>query len=168
MIVGFLALCVALGGGAYAAKKKHKKVPYKGLDKDARLKVLPVSNTNAGTNCDPNSKTTYTNCTSVDLTVSTTFPRRVALTFNGIFDSAQTAPPPADPVIARGECRLELDGQPLNGTPIRVEPGAHTDPTTPAMQTTRLRRRLRDQHRQHAAGRQAHLLGRLQRDSRAT
>jgi hypothetical protein len=130
LIVGFLALCVALGGGAYAASKS-KKVPYKGLDKDARLKVLPVSSTNAGTNCDPNSKTTYTICSSVDTNVSTAFPRRVALTFNGVFNSAQTTPPPATPVIARGECRLQLDGQPLNGTQIRVEPTAHTDPTTP-------------------------------------
>ena len=34
-------------------------------------------------------------------------------------------------MIARGECRLQLDGQPLNGTPISVEPGYHADPTTP-------------------------------------
>ena len=57
-VIGFIALCVALGGGAYAASKK--KIEYKGLSKDARLKVLPVSGTNAGTNCNPNSATTYT------------------------------------------------------------------------------------------------------------
>lgn len=130
LIVGFIALCVALGGGAYAAKKSSK-VAYKGLSKDARLKVLPVSATNAGTTCDPNSKTTYTICTSVTLKTSTAFPRRTALTFNGVFNSAQATPPPATPVIARGECRLQLDGQPLNGTQIRVEPGFHADPTTP-------------------------------------
>jgi hypothetical protein len=130
VVIGFIALCVALGGGAYAASG-GKKVEYKGLSKDARLKVLPVSGTNAGTNCDPTSKTTYTTCTSVDLSVSSAFPRRVALTFNGVFNSAQTTPPPVTPVIARGECRLQLDGQPLNGTQIRVQPGAHTDPTTP-------------------------------------
>jgi hypothetical protein len=130
VVIGFIALCVALGGGAYAAKK-GSKVPYKGLDKDARLKVLPVSATNAGTNCDPNSKTAYTTCSSVDLTVSSAFQRRIALTFNGVFNSVQTTPPPATPVIARGECRLQLDGQPLNGTQIRVQPSAHVDPTTP-------------------------------------
>jgi hypothetical protein len=130
LIVGFLALCVALGGGAYAATKS-KKVTYKGLDKDARLKVLPVSAVNAGTNCDPNSKTDYTTCTSVTLKTSTAFPRRTALTFNGVFDSAQATPPPQNPVIARGECRLQLDGQPLNGTQTRVEPRAHPNPTTP-------------------------------------
>jgi hypothetical protein len=132
LLVGFLALCVALGGGAYAATKA-KKVPYKGLDKDARLKVLPVSSTNAGTNCDPNSKTDYTACISVSLKTSTAFPRRTALTFNGVFNSAQPSPtpPPADRVQARGECRLQLDGQPLNGTQIRVEPGIHLDPAAP-------------------------------------
>ncbi len=130
VIIGFLALCVALGGGAYAAKK-HSKVPYKGLDKDARLKVLPVSSTNAGTNCDPNSKTEYKICTSVDLSVSSAFPRRVALTFDGTFNSVQPSPAPTTPLVARGECRLQLDGQPLNGTQIRVEPTVHEDPTTP-------------------------------------
>jgi hypothetical protein len=130
LIVGFIALCVALGGGAYAAKSS--KVQYKGLSKDARLKVLPVSATNAGSSCDPNSKTTYTVCTSVTLKTSTAFPRRTALTFNGVFNSQQTTPPPVDPaddVIARGECRLQLDGQPLTGSQIRVEPLDHVDPT---------------------------------------
>jgi hypothetical protein len=129
-VIAFIALCVALGGGAYAAKK-GKKIEYKGLSKDARLKVLPVNATNAGTTCDPNSKTTYTTCTQVGIKTSTAFPRRVALTFDGVFNSAQTTPPPATPVIARGECRLQLDGQALNGTQIRVEPRDHADPTTP-------------------------------------
>ena len=129
-VIGFIALCVALGGGAYAASK-GKKIEYKGLTKDARVKVLPVSATNAGTGCDPNSKTSYTSCTSVSLTTSSAFQRRVELTFNGVFNSAQTTPAPPTPVIARGECRLQLDGQPLNGTQIRVEPAAHTDPASP-------------------------------------
>ncbi len=129
-VIGFIALCVALGGGAYAASN-GKKVEYKGLSKDARLKVLPVSATNASTNCDPNSKTTYTTCTQVSLNVSTAFPRRVELTFDGVFNSAQTTPPPTPAVIARGECRLQLDGQALNGTQIRVQPSAHVDPTSP-------------------------------------
>ena len=37
-VIAFIALCGALGGGAYAATSK--KVEYKGLSKDARLKVL--------------------------------------------------------------------------------------------------------------------------------
>ena len=70
VIIGILALVLALGGGAYAASKK---IPYKGLDKDARLKVLPISATNAGTApCDPTSAGTFTDCTSV----STRSPRR--------------------------------------------------------------------------------------------
>jgi hypothetical protein len=116
LIVGFIALCVALGGGAYAATSK--KVEYKGLSKDARLKVLPVSATNAGTDCDPTSETEFKTCTSVDLNVSSAFPRRVALVFDGNFD-AFTA-------NARGECRLQLDNQPLNGASIKVEPRQHT------------------------------------------
>jgi hypothetical protein len=133
LIVGFLALCVALGGGAYAAKKSSK-VPYKGLDKDARLKVLPVSATNAGTNCDPNSKTAFTTCTSVSLKTSGAFPRRVALTFNGVFNSAQPSPtpPPADQKVARGDCQLQLDGKPLTGSDIHVQPAIHIDPTPPS------------------------------------
>jgi hypothetical protein len=134
VIVGFLALCVALGGGAYAAKKHGSKVPYKGLDKDARLKVLPISGTNAGTNCDPNSKTAFTTCTSVDLTTSSAFQRRVALTFNGVFNSVQPTPPPTPALIARGQCQLQLDGKALTGSQINVQPSAHIDPT-PAVNT---------------------------------
>ena len=44
MIVGMVALIAALGGTAYAAKK----ITYKGLDKDARLKVLPFSKSQTG------------------------------------------------------------------------------------------------------------------------
>src|SRR5262249_27480696 len=128
VIVGFVALCVALGGGAYAASK-GSKVEYKGLSKDARVKVLPVSATNAGTSCDPNSKTTYTVCTSVNLNTSSAFQRRTELVFDGVFT---TVPPtPASPALARGECRLQLDGQPLNGTQIRVQPQQHPNPTSP-------------------------------------
>jgi hypothetical protein len=112
-IIGMLALVLALGGGAYAAKKA-KKVPYKGLDKDARLKVLPVSATNAGTApCDPTSSTTFTDCTSVSTTVSTAFPRRVMLVFDGTFNGVAAG--------AQGNCRLEADNNPINGTTINVE-----------------------------------------------
>jgi hypothetical protein len=101
LIVGFIALCVALGGGAYAATSK--KIEYKGLSKDARLKVLPVSSTNA----------------------STAFPRRIALVFDGTFNSVGANK-------ARGECRLQQDGAPLTGASIRVEPDIHVDPASPA------------------------------------
>ena len=59
-MIAFIALCVALGGGAYAATSK--KVEYKGLSKDARLKVLGVGKTNAQTGttpCDPTSSTLH-------------------------------------------------------------------------------------------------------------
>ena len=121
VIIGMLALVVALGGGAYAAKKVTK-VTYKGLDKDARLKVLPISATNAGTSCDPQNANTFVDCTSVSTKVSTAFPRRVALTFDGVFDNGVGAPP----AIARGDCRLEADNAPINGTTIRVETTKHT------------------------------------------
>jgi len=126
VIIGFTALVVALGGGAYAAKKATK-VEYKGLSKDARLKVLPLSATNAGTNCDPTS-TNFTTCTSVSLNGSTAFPRRVMLVFNGTFDSATATQ-------ARGECRLQLDGTALNGTSIHVQPTHHVDPAPPVNST---------------------------------
>jgi hypothetical protein len=132
VIIGFLALVVAIGGGAYAAKKK--KVPYKGLDKDARLKVLPISATNAGNNADPNSQNTFTDLTSVSTQVSTAFPRRVALTFDGIFDAAQTTPPTTPIPAARGECRLEADNSPISGTTIKVEASPH-QPVAPATGT---------------------------------
>lgn len=117
VIIGVLALVLALGGGAYAAKKA--KVTYKGLDKDARLKVLPVSATNAGTaQCDPTGPaSTFTDCTSVSTSVSTAFPRRMMLTFDGIFDGVGGA--------SAGDCRLEADNQPINGTTIRVESSTH-------------------------------------------
>ena len=114
-VIAFVALCVALGGGAYAATSH--KVEYKGLSKDARLKVLPVSATNAGSNCDPTGATTFTKCTQVSLQTSSAFPRRILLVFDGTFDGVGAG--------SRGDCRLELDGTPLNGTTIKVESGAH-------------------------------------------
>src|SRR6266576_1672993 len=99
VIIGFLALVVALGGGAYAAKKATK-LAYKGLSKDARLKVLPVGATNAGTNCDPTSITSFTSCTSISINgPSGANARRLMLVFNGTFTSVGAAK-------ARGECRL--------------------------------------------------------------
>jgi hypothetical protein len=112
-VIGFIALCVALGGGAYAATSK--KVEYKGLSKDARLKVLPVSNTNANTTttpCDPTSATTYTDCTQVSVDGSSAFPRRYLIVFNGVLNGGGAA--------ASGECRLELDNTPLNGTTNKI------------------------------------------------
>jgi hypothetical protein len=115
-IIGLLALVLALGGGAYAATKK--KIEYKGLSKDARLKVLPVSKTNAGTTpCDPTSAGTFTDCTQVSVDGSTAFPRRYMVVFDGIFDGVGGA--------SRGDCRLELDNNVINGTTIRVESTTH-------------------------------------------
>jgi hypothetical protein len=125
VIIGFLALAVALGGGAIAAKKKTKKVPYKGLDKEARLKVLPISATNAGNNADPNAAGTFTDLTQVSTNVSTAFPRRVALNFDGIFNAAEVTPPVTPIPNARGECRLEADNQPIQGTTIKIDTPPH-------------------------------------------
>jgi hypothetical protein len=115
-VIAFIALCVALGGGAYAATKT--KVEYKGLSKDARLKVLGVSSTNANTSttpCDPTSAGTYTDCTSVSVDGSSAFPRKYMVVFDGVFNSGATLP-----AAASGECRLELDNNPLNGTTTKV------------------------------------------------
>ena len=108
-VIAFIALCVALGGGAYAATSK--KVEYKGLSKEARLKVLGVGKTNAQTGttpCDPASSSTFTKCTSVDVDGSTGFPRKYLLVFDGTFDGGGSA--------ASGICHLEVDGQEINGT----------------------------------------------------
>jgi hypothetical protein len=114
LIVGFIALCVALGGGAYAATSK--KVEYKGLSKDARLKTLGVGTTNAQTGttpCDPASSTTFTKCTSVDVNGSTGFPRKYLLVFDGTFDGGGSA--------ANGVCHLENEsGQEISGTKTNV------------------------------------------------
>ena len=115
LVVGFIALCVALGGGAYAATSK--KIEYKGLSKDARLKVLPVSATNAGTNCDPKT-TEFTQCTSVSLNTSSAFQRRVMLVFDGTFDGQGG--------VARGDCELQVDGKELTGTLDQIEAASHT------------------------------------------
>jgi hypothetical protein len=121
VIIGFVALCVALGGGAYAATSK--KVEYKGLSKDARLKVLGVASTNAQTGttpCDPASASTFTKCTSVDVDGSTGFPRRYLVVVDGTVDGGGAA--------AKGVCHIELDGQEINGTKTNVhDPGAGTE-----------------------------------------
>jgi hypothetical protein len=119
LIVGFVALCVALGGGAYAATSK--KIEYKGLSKDGRLKVLGVASTNAnvsntpnvpGPPCDPNSAGEYKDCTSVKVNGSTGFPRRYFVVFDGVLNG--TGSP------ASGECRLELDNQVLDGSTNKI------------------------------------------------
>ena len=111
-VIGFIALCVALGGGAYAATSK---VEYKGLSKDARLKVLGVGKTNAQTGttpCDPTSSTTFTKCTSVSVDGSTGFPRKYLLTFDGTFDGGGA--------LANGVCHLEVDNTEIIGTKTNV------------------------------------------------
>ena len=108
-VIAFIALCVALGGGAYAAK--GKKVEYKGLSKDARLKVLGVSSTNAQTGttpCDPASATTFTKCTTVEVNGSTGFPRKYLLIADGTANGGN------------GVCHLDVDGNEINGTKTNV------------------------------------------------
>ena len=61
---------------------------------------------------------TFTDCTSVSTEVSTAFPRRVMLVFDGTFNGLAAG--------AQGDCRLEADNNPINGTTIKVE----TDTTT--------------------------------------
>jgi hypothetical protein len=112
-VIGFIALCVALGGGAYAATSK--KIEYKGLSKDARLKVLGVSSTNAQTGttpCDPTTAETFTKCTSVDVNGSTGFPRKYLLIADGTVDGGGS--------VANGICHLEVDGTEINGTKTNV------------------------------------------------
>lgn len=109
MIVAVIALIAVAGGTAYAASK----VTYKGLDKDARLKVLPFSKTATGTNCDPNAAGTYVDCATVNVDGSTGFPRKYYVSFDGNFEGIGGA--------ARGDCRLEADNTPITGTTIRVE-----------------------------------------------
>ena len=116
-VIGFIALCVALGGGAYAATSK--KVEYKGLSKDARLKVLGVASTNAQTGttpCDPTS-TTFLKCTSVDVNGSTGFPRKYLVVVDGTIDGGGST--------ATGICHVEVDGAEVKGTKTNVHtPGA--------------------------------------------
>jgi hypothetical protein len=109
IVIAFIALCVALGGGAYAATSK--KVEYKGLSKDARLKVLGVAKTNAQTGttpCDPTNSTTFTKCTSVDVDGSTGFPRKYLLVADGTANGGN------------GVCHLEVDNNEINGTKTNV------------------------------------------------
>ncbi len=115
MIVGMVALIAALGGTAYAAKK----ITYKGLDKDARLKVLPFSKSQTGSNqCDPNAAGTYVDCLTLSVNGSTGFPRKYYISFDGTFDGVGGA--------ARGDCRLEADNTPITGTTIRIDTPTHT------------------------------------------
>jgi len=109
MIVAMIALVAVAGGTAYAASK----VTYKGLDKDARLKVLPFSKTASGINCDPNAPGTYVDCATVNVDGSTGFPRKYYISFDGNYEGIGGA--------ARGDCRLEADNTPIAGTTIRVE-----------------------------------------------
>jgi hypothetical protein len=120
VVIGFIALCVALGGGAYAATSK-KKIEYKGLSKDARLKTLGVAQTNAnvsntpnvpGPPCDPTSAAEYKDCTSVNVDGSTGFPRRYLVVFDGVLNGGGSP--------ASGECRLELDNNVLDGSTNKI------------------------------------------------
>ena len=113
MIVAMVALIAAVGGTAYAAAK----ITYKGLDKEARLKVLPFSKTATGTNCNPTAAGTYVDCATVNVDGSTGFPRKYYIAFTGTFDGVGG--------VSRGDCRLEADNAPIAGTTIRTETPTH-------------------------------------------
>ena len=113
MIVAMVALIAAVGGTAYAAAK----ITYKGLDKEARLKVLPFSKTATGTNCNPTVAGTYVDCATVNVDGSTGFPRKYYIAFTGTFDGIGG--------VSRGDCRLEADNAPIAGTTIRIETPTH-------------------------------------------
>ena len=106
-------LCGARGRRVRAAT--GKKVEYKGLSKDARLKVLGVSSTNAQTGttpCDPKTGDTFTKCTEVSVNGSTAFPRRYLVVFDGTIDGGGAE--------AAGVCHLEFDSTEINGTKTNV------------------------------------------------
>jgi hypothetical protein len=114
LIISMIALIAALGGTAYAAKK----ITYKTLDKDARLKVLPFSKSQTSTaQCNPTAAATYTDCLTLSVNGSTGFPRKYYISFDGTFDG--------DGGQARGDCRLESDNAPIAGTTIRVDTPTH-------------------------------------------
>jgi hypothetical protein len=115
MIIAMIALFAALGGGAIAATKA-KKVTYKGLDKEARLKVLPFSKTVTGTGCNP-VDATHLDCATVNVDGSTAFPRKYFVSFDGNFDGVGA--------VARGDCRLEVDNVAVAGTNTRVQTPVH-------------------------------------------
>jgi hypothetical protein len=107
MIVAMVALLAALGGTAYAAKK----LTYKGLDKEARNKVLPVAGGESiSADCEPTS-TTFVDCADVKFNWSKAFPRKTALIANGTFTTAGGG---------KGECRFEQDNTALTGTTIKI------------------------------------------------
>jgi hypothetical protein len=116
MIIGIIALIAALGGGAYAATAK--KVTYKGLDKEARLKVLPFSKTATGVDCNPTAAATYTDCATVNVDGSTGFPRKYYVSFTGTVDGVAA--------VSRGDCRIEADNVAIAGTTSRYEASTHT------------------------------------------
>lgn len=116
MIVGIIALVAALGGGAYAATKK--KVTYKGLDKEARLKVLPFSKNFNGADCNPTTAGTFTDCATVNVDGSAKFARKYYVSFSGTFDGVGG--------VSRGDCRIEADNVPVVGTTRRFETDTHT------------------------------------------
>lgn len=111
MIVAMVALIAAVGGTAYAATA----ITYKGLDKDARNKVLPIGKAKTTSECDPTT-TTYLDCGSVTLKQSEEFPRKSMIVADGTFSTSAGT--------ARGECRLEVDGVLVNNAFAKLgDPG---------------------------------------------
>ena len=96
MILAMIALIAAAGGTAYAATK----ITYKGLDKDARNKVLPIGKAKTTGECDP-VDANYVDCGSVKIKQSEAFPRKTMIVADGTFSTNGAS--------SRGECRLEVD-----------------------------------------------------------
>ena len=95
-VIAFIALCVALGGGAYAATSK--KVEYKGLSKDARLKVLRRRRDERAAPTVRPEQLAFT-CAPRSRGRLEPFPRKFQLTFDGIFDGQATPPPTASATL---------------------------------------------------------------------
>lgn len=109
VIIGFLALCLALGGGAYAAKKKLSD---KSISKEGRMKLLPSGAGVAGTNCDPNAANTFTDCIATTIKTSNQFGRKMLVIANGTVNTGAAG--------GRTECRIEQDGNPVAGATANV------------------------------------------------
>jgi hypothetical protein len=108
VIIGFLALSVALGGGAYAAKKK---LSHKSISKEGRMKLLPSGSGVAGTGCDPTSAT-HQDCISTSIKTSNQFGRKMLVIANGTVVTGAAG--------GRAVCRIEQDGNPVAGANAQV------------------------------------------------
>jgi hypothetical protein len=116
VVIGVIALVLALGGTAIAGSKIH----FGDLGKDTKQKVLPYGATTAITTpCDPTDAATFKECATATLSVSKAYPRRAMVVVDGTFTTG--------PAGGRGTCRLQVDGQPQGTAVARLgaAAGAH-------------------------------------------